>query len=1330
MKIKLLVFGLMFSVIGWGQVTLYSENFGTTTSFPVGWSSSSATSTGWTATTASVSTTYTGASGGTNACFNSGAGTSGTNVTLTYNNSLSTVGYTNITVLWGMRGTNGFNGAITFAWSTDGTTWNNVGFTGALNSGGWAFANGGARISLPVGAEGLGNLRFRFTGTGATGGNFRIDDFNVQGTTSGPVPEMNVTGLGVTINDGDATPDPADHTDFGSTDVAAGTIDNTFTIQNTGTAALNLTAASPYVVIGGTNAADFSVTAIPTTPIAATTGTTTFQVRFNPSGAGTRTATISIANDDTNENPYNFSIQGTGVDVPVITSLLTSAGIQGTAYTYTITATNTPTSFSATGLPPGLSLNTTTGIISGIPTTTGTFNVIIGASNVAGSDSETLVITITAVVFSGTTFKPGELFFVGFDSRSDNDCSGAEDKYYMTSLVDIIPETSFMVVNSRYESGAAANVRTDRWYGGSNDPYENPGVITFTWNGSGNITAGSIITFRAVGLTVSDIRINNSTTSDFSVSNNSNQCNIAAGEPDQIYIMQGIFTAFGTVNVDRYNTFNGRVLFGLTNGAAWVPFTSSVSAGTAIADRVSRVPDDIECFNIELISGNGVKYYRNDALHSGSKNGIIGAIMNTSNWENPSNTGCLDVNEDFNSPYTAGDVGMPFTITVGNPDGYWTGNDDTNWFNCKNWEGLYVPVPTTDVIITNKANDPTIGASPVKFEMGAEANNLSISAAGMLTMNNALSYLNLYGNWTNNVGNAAFSEGNGTVHFTGSTPQIINNVTPEGTETFYNVILNNDFDTSVSNDIIAKGSVTVNNGKTLNIASNDFVEAEYNVTNNGAINIQDDGSLVQLNDAGIYSGTGTNSMIRVAGNVVPLKSRDYVYWSSPIAAAPFSTIPHSRLYEWDTDVVNPTGYGQGNWIPTVDTSMQLGKGYIFRVANSNPTQTVTFSGSLFNNALVGKNIIKGTIIADEPGVNVTTITKYDDNWNLVGNPYPSAIDVATFSANNSAVLEDGAVYLWRHLTAIAPIASPYYQTFVYNYTSSDYVGYNGTASIPAGAFDGKIAAGQAFFVNMKESLGSNSANLEFRNGQRGRSNNNSQFFKNANNSVGAPIEKNRIWLDLVDANMMATTQVVAYVEGATNGNDFYFDAKSDYRQGFGFYSLNNNSIFKIQARSLPFDSNDLVPIGVQLPADGTYSIAINQVDGLFTDKSNKIYIEDKLLNSINDITTMPYQFTATKGIVNDRFVLRFTNTTLGNGDFEWTANEVKVFGVSHSIYIKSEIESILSYRVYNVLGQLLASKSQVNAREVELQSILKNNQALIVKVTLENGQTVTKKIIF
>jgi hypothetical protein len=133
-------------------------------------------------------------------------------------------------------------------------------------------------------------------------------------TVTGGTPEVDVLGKGDSITDGDSTPSTSDDTNFGSADITTGVVDHTFTIRNTGSGDLSLT-GSPKVVVGGTNAADFSVTTPPaTSTVASGGGTTTFVVRFDPSAVGLRSATISIANDDADENPYNFAIQGTGTE--------------------------------------------------------------------------------------------------------------------------------------------------------------------------------------------------------------------------------------------------------------------------------------------------------------------------------------------------------------------------------------------------------------------------------------------------------------------------------------------------------------------------------------------------------------------------------------------------------------------------------------------------------------------------------------------------------------------------------------------------------------------------------------------------------------------------------------------------------------------------------------------------------------------------------------------------------------------------------------------------------------------------------------------------------
>ena len=181
-----------------------------------------------------------------------------------------------------------------------------------------------ASITVPPGAT-TGNLRMRvvyrwheFAGydVPSSGGSSTTDygeaeDYTIQLTAS----EMSVKGNSTEIADGDTTPSPADDTDFGSYDIVTGSVTKTFTITNTGSVSLSLTDASPYVVITG-HTADFSLTQTPSNSVAAGGGTTTFQVTFNPTTTGARSATISIANNDSNENPYNFSIQGTGTAVP------------------------------------------------------------------------------------------------------------------------------------------------------------------------------------------------------------------------------------------------------------------------------------------------------------------------------------------------------------------------------------------------------------------------------------------------------------------------------------------------------------------------------------------------------------------------------------------------------------------------------------------------------------------------------------------------------------------------------------------------------------------------------------------------------------------------------------------------------------------------------------------------------------------------------------------------------------------------------------------------------------------------------------------------------
>jgi len=132
--------------------------------------------------------------------------------------------------------------------------------------------------------------------------------------------EMDVQGNGISIIDGDVLPATWDATDFGAAAVAGGTVEQTYTIENTGGLSLTLTGVAK-VEITGTHAADFSVMAQPDSPITAG-GLVTLTIEFDPSATGLRGATLSIANDDSDEDPYDFSIQGTGEEFEVYLPLV------------------------------------------------------------------------------------------------------------------------------------------------------------------------------------------------------------------------------------------------------------------------------------------------------------------------------------------------------------------------------------------------------------------------------------------------------------------------------------------------------------------------------------------------------------------------------------------------------------------------------------------------------------------------------------------------------------------------------------------------------------------------------------------------------------------------------------------------------------------------------------------------------------------------------------------------------------------------------------------------------------------------------------------------
>jgi hypothetical protein len=203
-----------------------------------------------------------------------------------------------------------------------------------------------------------------FTATTTTGA------INITFST-GSIQNPKVDGIEVLAGSSGTNPPPA----ITSSSSASGTVGKAFSYQITAT-----NSPSSYAATG--------------LPGGLSVNNGTGLISGTPTSAGTSTVALSATNSGgTGNGTLTLTITGA---TPVFTSSTAASGKVGSAFSYQITATNSPTSYGATGLPAGLVINTGTGLISGTPTSAGTSTVSLSATNSIGTGSATLTLTISS----------------------------------------------------------------------------------------------------------------------------------------------------------------------------------------------------------------------------------------------------------------------------------------------------------------------------------------------------------------------------------------------------------------------------------------------------------------------------------------------------------------------------------------------------------------------------------------------------------------------------------------------------------------------------------------------------------------------------------------------------------------------------------------------------------------------------------------------------------------------------------------------------------------------------------------------------------------------
>lgn len=535
---------------------------------------------------------------------------------------------------------------------------------------------------------------------------------------------------------------------------------------------------------------------------------------------------------------------------------------------------------------------------------------------------------------------------------------------------------------------------------------------------------------------------------------------------------------------------------------------------------------------------------------------------------------------------------------------------------------------------------------------------------------------------------------------------------PTGTDA---AVIQGNFNTGTNTGLSNVYDLVVNSG-TLTIAGGTTVTVTNQVTNNGGTIIaQNNGNLVQVNNV---SNSGNVTVNRDSS---PLYRQDYTLWSSPVAGATLGGFsPNTLTNRFYTYNTNTDQYAA----ISASSSFSAGKGYLIRMPNGafgadNITPAGTFTSTaaayqqgtdtmIFNGAFTG---------VPNNGDIPVTLTDAVNGFNLVGNPYPSPINVSTFLNANNAVI-DGTVWIWRKKNASTEGSA---------YVTINAAGaYSGNGQPEAENPGSIIRQGQGFIVKVKD--GNTSDVVTFTNSMRSSDTSN-QFFRNANTTaqMGMP-ERHGVRINLNKSGQIVSQLYAGYISGATLGADNGIDSRYINDNATVLDMVIDGADYIIQGRPLPFSPEDVVPLNLKAAAAGTYSISLNDAEGLFAGGQD-VFIKDKLTGAIQNLNQGSYSFTTDAGTFANRFELVYSATALGTEHPEAALNSVVVYQNASGIAVVSGNLTIKEVTVYDVRGRQVYAAKGINANSTVLTGVQPAQQLLIVEVVTEAGKT-TRKVVY
>ncbi|MFT4699121.1 MAG: choice-of-anchor B domain-containing protein [Flavobacteriaceae bacterium] len=551
-------------------------------------------------------------------------------------------------------------------------------------------------------------------------------------------------------------------------------------------------------------------------------------------------------------------------------------------------------------------------------------------------------------------------------------------------------------------------------------------------------------------------------------------------------------------------------------------------------------------------------------------------------------------------------------------------------------------------------------------------------------------------------------------------------VTVQAAITTYNGTWSNGTPNAGSNAVFASsyntssGSIEaceceIGSSSTVTVGAGEYLDIQRNILVDGTLDVQHEGSVVQRDDASLATNGGTIIVRKLTPSLGP---KGFMILGNPMTGETREGVYGGgrQVLNHRTDLFIPNGAVGGpteNFVDDNNNNWEIHSGALVDAAGylvkpqapGNPPVggqfPLDYTLGTLNNGLVTYDLLFNGTRLNSP--------------NMLGNPYASAIDLDVFLPENPLI---DAVYYWQHITAPADTFPGFNQL---NFNLGDISVYNqGSGGVEAQNGGGVptqfMASGQGFGV---KALGLGQA--IFNNSMRVTTPNTDYRQSNS--------DRQRIWLSLKSEayDYISSNMLVAFTEGATDGFEGIYDSRRFDTPISLFSVLNTEEELAIQGRTA-FNEDQEVQLGFSTMVEEvtSYSISINQIEGEEISNAT-VYLHDKVLDVITNLSEENYEFTSNAMYNTDRFELTFKGSILGTSE---SLENIAVYPnpTQNYIQIDAKTNTVLSATIFDVRGRQIGTYNFNDGDAIQIDISGFETAMYFIEINTNSG-TITKRII-